>query len=237
MAFNLAPFNQTAFNTGSESAIWLSVLIDEKVTPSVGTSLEAYLVAIANERINNGGCIGGNGVYTSGFVTETIAEGVTSGECSVIIGRMTASELIDGHCTIMSESRPLVIGIETITAEAALRSDVYLKARAEETITAEAVTDKETWLLAECYELVSSSATLETVDIEVCSINITLQPGQRLIVDARDYNVWIDGENALYAQAGAWIDEMTRDTSSISITAASGVSGLTASILYTEQYL
>ena len=75
------------------------------------------------------------------------------------------------------------------------------------------------------------------MDIIVCELNITLKPGQKLIVDATNYNVLLDNENAIWAQSGAWIDELTRETSSISINASSGVANLSANILYTERYL
>ena len=217
MAFNLASFNNTAFNAGSDG-------------------VEAYVTAIGNERVLTDEMQAGNGVYISGSGTETIGEGVTTGMSSIVI-RAEMSESVLEETTIMLEARPTAIGNEAVSYAITPGQQTMVKAKGLEEVTASAITDKETWLAVSFYELVSESATLEAVDLHVCELNVTLQPGQRMIVDAINYNVWIDGQNANWVQAGEWIDELTRETSSISVTASAGVSELTASILYTERYL
>lgn len=237
MAYNLAPYNLTAYNSGSDSGIFITVFYQETVTYSIGTSLEAYLLAKGYEQVLTSGVNGGNGIYLTASGTENIEEAVTMGESSVILGKASIEETITGEATINCEAYPNVIGTETIEEETALGSDIYPTGSGTETITGEAVTDKETYLIAAGYELISASATLEAVDIIVCEINTTLEPGDRLVVDAENYNVLLNNENLIWAQSGAWIDEMTRETSSISVTAASGVANLSANILYTERYL
>lgn len=238
MAYNLAGFNNTAFNSGSEGNIWLDVLFQELVTPSLGTSMEVFVHAIGNERINQATRIG-NGVYISSAIgTETVNEGITTGMSSIVLGAISGRETVASEATVMSENHISVSGNENVNYEDLwLGADVYVKAIGSETIGAQAITDKETYLIIKGYELVSSSATLEAVDIKVCEINITLEPGQKLVVDAINYNVLLDNENIIWAQSGEWIDEMTRETSSISISASAGVNNLSANILYTERYL
>ena len=70
-----------------------------------------------------------------------------------------------------------------------------------------------------------------------CVLKLTLMPGQRLIVDASNYNVLLDGENMIHTQEGEWLDEISRETTSITVTAAAGQAGLSANILYTERFL
>lgn len=237
MAFNISQYNLTAYNAGSDGVVWLSVIFQEQVTPALGTSLEAYLKAIGNERVYTGDMLLGNGVYITTSGLETITEGVGYGMSSIVLGQVNVRESVSAECTIMSENNLLVEALEQVTQDIILGSDIYPKGSGAETINAQTITDKETYLIAEGYELVSASVNLEAVDISVCELNVTLAPGQRLVVDAINYNVILDGENAIWAQSGAWIDELTRETSSISVTASSGVSNLTASILYTERYL
>ena len=89
----------------------------------------------------------------------------------------------------------------------------------------------------EMYELVDAAASLLAFDTRVCIINTTLRPGQRLIIDAATYNVLLDSENAIHLHSGEWIDELSRETTEINITARSGATSLSANILYTERYL
>lgn len=237
MAFNISQYNLTAYNAGSDGVVWLSVIFQEQVTPALGTSLEAYLKAIGNERVATGDMMLGNGVYITTSGLESVMEGVGYGMSSIVLGEVISRENVSAECTVMSENHLEVSGFEQITRDIILGSDIYPKGSGSEAINAQAITDKETYLIANGYELVSSSATLEAGDIKVCELNITLEPGQRLVVDAINYNVLIDGANAIWAQSGDWIDELARETSSISVTASAGVSNLTASILYTERYL
>ena len=236
MAYNLAPFNHTAFNTGSDEIIYLTGLVQENVIPAIGSSLEAYLKCIGNERVLTQGMIVGNGVYVECSFTETVSEQVGMGMSSIVIDALF-EETITQQSKVVSEVRPPTVGNETVTADLVPGKIVMTSGSGREVVSSTAVTDKETWLMAEMYELVSASATLESVDLHVCELNVTLQPGQRMIVDAINYNVWIDGQNANWVQAGEWIDELTRETSSISITASAGVANLSASILTTERYL
>ena len=78
--------------------------------------------------------------------------------------------------------------------------------------------------------------TLEATEESVCSINVTIPPDSTLIVDAVNYNVYLDGGNIVYAHSGDWLDELNRMTQSIKIT-GTRAGNLTASILYTERYL
>ena len=237
MAFNQAPFNQTSFDVGSTGVIWLEMLIQEKITAVVGTSQEIYISVPASERMISGGARGGNGIFISGEASEAVSDAEIIGEHSTMIGPITAAETVSGEAVCRSNTwLKAVAGIE-IAADVKIGSVICVVGTAAEVITARAYTEKETWLIAAFYELMSGSASLEAVDIEVCELNLTLKPGQRLVVDAVNYNVLLDGQNYIWAQSGEWIDELSRDTSSISITAATGVGNLEASILYTERYL
>lgn len=72
---------------------------------------------------------------------------------------------------------------------------------------------------------------------DICILDVTLAPGQVLVIDSANYTVTIDGENRMDIHSGAWFDELNRDTVSISIQTAAGVSHLSAALDYTERYL
>ena len=238
MAYNLAQFNLTAYNSGSDNAIWVNAIFSENVTPVIGTSSETYLLAVGNEKVLTDRILLGNGVYISATGGETVAKNIVGGMSSVVLGAVIGYETISEEATAQCLIYPQTEGLEQITGDLHMGAVIMPSyAKGSETVNAIAVTDKETYLIASGYELVSSSVNLEAVDIYVCELNLTLKPGQKLVVDANNYNILLDGENAIWAQNGAWIDELMRETTSISITASSGVSNLSATILYTERYL
>ena len=238
MADNLAQYNLTAYNSGSDNSIWISAIFSENVTPVIGTSSETYLLATGNEKILVDQLLLGNGVYVFASGGETVSKNIVGGMSSVVLGSVVGYETITEEATAACEVRPPTVGMEQITGDLHMGAVIQPPyAKGTETITGTAVTDKETYLIASGYELVSASVNLEAVDIIVCELNLTLEPGQKLVIDAINYNVLLDGENAIWAQSGAWIDELTRETTSISVNASSGVSNLTANILYTERYL
>ena len=70
-----------------------------------------------------------------------------------------------------------------------------------------------------------------------CVLNVTLLPGQTMVIDAENYTVTIDGVDAMDCHVSGWIDKLTRETESIQIQAAAGTANLTASIQYRERYL
>ena len=238
MAYNLAQYNLTAYNSGSDSDLWINAIFSENVTPVLGTSSETYLLAVGNEKVLSAGIMLGNGVYISAAGGESVAKDILGGMSSVVLGSVIGYETITEEATAQCLIHPPTVGLEQITGDIHMGAVIMPSyATGSETVNAIAVTDKETYLIVSGYELVSSSVNLEAVDIIVCELNITLKPGQKLIVDATNYNVLLDNENAIWAQSGAWIDELTRETSSISINASSGVANLSANILYTERYL
>ena len=238
MAYNLAPFNRTAFNIGSGDTVWLDVTLQESVTPAIGSSLEVFTVAIANERINIQNIIAGNGIYIASSLSETVSEQVTSAESSLVLPPLSASEIITCAVNVVSEVMPPVSCEENVAiVEGIASANIYISAQGKEILSGEAVTDKEKYLIVSGYEFVNSSATLEAVDIYVCELNVTLKPGERIVIDAENYNVLLDNENYIWAQSGEWIDELSRETTSISVTAMDGVANLEASILYKERYL
>lgn len=240
MAFNLAPFNKTPFNIGSDSEIWLDALFAEKVTPVVGSSSEIYLLSFGGEKILRDGIIGGNGLYVSLSFSETVAEDIGHAETTTVISPVKFVETVTCQAALRSDIYPDIAGEETI----GFPTENYIgclifpgQIKGAETVSEDVITDKETYLIVSGYEKVSASISLEAVDIYTCHLDITLEPGDILVVDAINYNVWLNGENVNWVQSGDWIDEMVRETSSISVQANVGSSDLSANILYTEAYL
>lgn len=86
-------------------------------------------------------------------------------------------------------------------------------------------------------ELVSAVTSVEAIDEIVCTLNVTVKPGERLIMNSDTYLVLLNGENVIEVHEGEWFDKLTRQTVGYSIKANAGQESLTARVMYTEKYL
>lgn len=235
MAFNLSKYNLQPFNAGGQRVRWIAAAASEKVTAQIGTGTLTYISCSSSEQVSSN-ANGAQGRFFKAHITEVISELVEEAQMSVLVDAI-ANEIVSSEAEQAAEIRPVVVSREAVNAEAELGSNSYLAAAAEETIHPDLILGSNIYPMPEMYELVDGAASLISLDTRVCVINTTLKPGQRLIIDANTYNVLLDSENAIHLHSGEWIDELSRETTEISITARSGATNLSASILYTERYL
>ena len=85
-------------------------------------------------------------------------------------------------------------------------------------------------------EIFDSSISSAAFNYLYINVDVTIPAGGVLIIDSDNFNVLLNGQNAIDKQRGDWLDELARNTFDISITSA-GASSLVGSILYTERYL
>lgn len=235
MAFNRSKFNHIPFNVQSDMVKWLRVSALEEVDAVVGSALNFYPLAIGNERVNET-TEGVKARFVSASGSETIGEEVVEAQMTVILFPHF-EENVTEEIELGAEIMPTVTGNEQITSDLLLGADYYPVVNLSETVDAETALGSNIYPAAEGYELISESASLENIDTKTCVLTVTLRPSQVLIIDAENYNVLLDNQNAIDIQSGDWIDELNRSTTDITISAASGLSNLEATILYTERYL
>ena len=235
MAFNRSKFNHIPFNVQSDMVKYLQVSALEQVDAVIGSALNYFPLAIGNERVNET-VTGDKGIFITVTGSEVISESVSNAELSVILFPQF-EETVTGENEIAAEIMPWVSGTETVEENITLGADIYLTVNAVETTDPDIELGADICPVAEGYELISESASLENIDMKTCVLTLTLRPSQVLIIDANNYNVLLDNENAIDVQSGDWIDELNRNTTDITISAASGLSNLSATILYTERYL
>lgn len=236
---NQAIFDRAPFNIGNtNTVIWVAAEGYEYTDSMVGFSMEIFLYPASNERVR-----------ADTHVTVTIMgislEGTESvGYQTDLIGQLW----FDLNCseTLSIETDVSMTAYRSLEFKEEFDSEISsgraycppFEVEASETIGLEYIAYYEIWPeLVEGYELVSTVLSVESVQEFVCMLNVTLKPGQRLIIDADNYNVTIDGEDAIDCHTGEWLDALNRNTTGISIQAASGGRNLSASILYTERYL
>lgn len=244
MGFNASQFDQTAFNKSGEARTVIigAAVIREMVTNAIGTGMQIAVGTIINERVS--ASIAGIPTRRIGpvVITETVSEYVGNAFTSLVM-LAEIFEKVSSEIAISADIAPTVIISETVSASINLGADIKINGKASETISADIALGADLALPEiGIYELVNRSINVEAMDFRICHIGnntdqFVLKPGERVIIDANNYNVLLNGENAIWYQTGEWLDELNRETVSISISAASGVDNLTASILYTERYL
>lgn len=241
MAYNASQFNQTHFNVQHKDQRYLRCVGTEIVTSAIGTNLQVFASGAGNERVT-ANILGARGRFTVGTGSEKVTEQATRGIMMAWI-MPVGVENVQKDIVTNSINRPTASGSEEVTiSDLVLGQYINLYPELSEEVNAEAWIAQVTKPDAEGFELVSEATNIEAIDTRICYIGsasepFTLKPGQRLVVDAKTYNILLNGNNAIWTQSGEWIDEMTPETVRIMITAAAGSANLTATILYTEQYL
>ena len=235
MAFNLARYNLNPFNARGTSVKYIKALGIETISASIGSALQIYPLSIGYERVGES-ISGVMGRFLNVEFAETVDELVANGQISVIL-YLRYAETVSAETDIAAEDYLSVISTETVSANTHQDALIHPKTMFAEAINADTSLGSNIYCGAEGYELVSESASLEAREYRTCVLTLTLQPGQRLVIDAQNYNVLLDGENAIDTHSGDWLDELDRRTIDISITASAGVANLDATILYTERFL
>ena len=236
MAFNLAKYNLNPYNVQGGHVKWIRADGSETVNAFIGSALQIYVSAIGNERVDES-TVGAPTLFATAKGFETVSELVAKGQPTVLLYPIYL-ESVNAEIDLDAEITPYPAFVENVGSEIILGADAYLNAELVENIGAETSLGANIYPQnLEGFELISESASLDIIDTLTCLLTTTLAPGQQIIIDADSYTVLLDGENAIDIQSGDWIDELNRSTTDIMIGAASGVSNLSARLIYTERYL
>ena len=235
MSFDTGRFDLTGFDVSGGMYRRIIASGTETVSAIAGSALIYHLLAIGNERVDTF-AKGIQAYAVAGIGTETISEEITEGLLyinpkPVFIEEIIADVGLGADIAIPSQLA------ENVTQNIILGADIAIQAEMEEAVTPSIILGADIAIPAEGFELISGNATSEAIETKVCVLNIAMRPGERLIIDAANYNVLRNGNNAIFLQSGDWIDEMIRNTTEIKIDAAAGAGNIKASILYTERYL
>ena len=235
MSFDTGRFDLTGFDVTGGMHRRIIAKGTETVNAFVGSALIYHLLAIGNERVDTF-AKGIQALAGSGIGTETISEEITEG-LLYINPKPVFNEEISADIILGADIAIPSPFSENVTNAIILGADIAIQADLEEAVNQSIILGANIAIPTEGFELVSADATSEAIETKVCVLNISLKPGERLIIDANNYNVLLNGNNAIWIQSGDWIDEMNRNTTEIKIDAAAGAGNIKASILYTERYL
>lgn len=235
---NQAMYNRAPFNIGNTNTVlWVAADATEFVDRMIGFSKEIYAYPVMNERVTAE-------VAATNTAMSYTAEGhELIGYQTDMIGQFWLDLQADERMTVETDySAAAYLELEVTEEwepELTVSRSYHFTYEMDsvEEISLEHIPYYEAWYDLDAYELVSKALSAESIQETVCFVDITLHPGQHLVIDANNYNVLLDGENVIECQRGEWLDSMNRSTTMLSIQAAVGVANLSASVLYTERYL
>lgn len=235
MSYNQSAFNRTPFNRSASGNVkWFSVDAYENVNAFTGVSKEVYLFCIHHEHVDIK-------IHGERFVQFTAEAHEVTGYNVALEGTFWIdvwfNEQVQPYAVVSSEVKLPASFEETISEDVYLACHISFSSLFFESITKNIIWHIDYFTNASGNELVSQNTAGISLEEIACVLKLTLKPGQRLIVDASNYNVLLDGENMIHTQEGEWLDEISRETTSITVTAAAGQAGLSANILYTERFL
>ena len=234
MAFNLSKFNQTYFNRLNLSSISLTVEFTEDISAECGIAAEFRSTAAIVEKVT-ASANGQSGILPVVSYEEEISGSAVLGITALPVCRI--SEAVSASGKAAAQYGPPAAFTEIVSSDVEAASMLSVNAAISENVTAKAVPGALLSAIASYFELVNGSASVETTEVIACLIDVTLQPGDRLVVDAVTYNVYLNDENIVDLHRGEWIDELNRDTINLEVIASTGTNNLEAQVLYTERYL
>lgn len=251
MQYNLIQYNAGVYNTSGNGVI-REIVTGESETIEIVWILETS----AEENVDSEAAADPH-FWISGTAEETI--NADANGTRLICPTAKYNEVVDGivESWIMYLSVPPIS--ETVSEDAVIEETVCIIPAVGEEIVSGAADINETVFLLEYVasetieslvsgativfptalgmELISTAASIVSIEESVCTIEITLEPGHMLVIDADTYTVYLDGVPVVWTHSGDWIDKLTRDTLSLDVVAAKGSSALETSIIYTERYL
>lgn len=233
-AFNQARYNLSKFNIAQPGQVWASGTAKTSFSFSFAGET-VYFRGSAAVRFNSEDIILNRGRIFKGSSSETFSQQAKCVRYCNIAAVLT--ENFNKDLYISQNAYIICTGSEIFDAETELSQEAYSNGTLEESFDADPYISQLVFTHADIGEVFASTADVISLSETVCEFpELILKPGQTLVIDANSYNVLLDGQNAIHLQKGAWLDDMTRNTQTITITATNS-GRLEAEILYTERYL
>lgn len=169
---------------------------------------------------------------------------LTAAITSEIVGKY----IVYGRDTIAAEfaveisAAAIVMGTDTLSA--VLEPEAYLSPKVRDLgLRADAEISCNTYLgnlimdpnPMQVYGIFGSVVSAESLEEIIIDLSVTIKPGDILVIDSDNFRVLLNGENAIKYHSGDWIDELNRQSKSITI--SGGGDTLESSIYFQELWL
>lgn len=230
--------NQMVFNRGSfnvpfdDTLVILQTDAFETISGMFGVAVVAYLDTNASESVQ-AQCNVNAGIKLVSQSVETISASCTA--IGTVLMSTQSSENISAQAALGASISLSAAMTEAILAQTSLGAEHYIQMSAREEINADiAVACMVFPPVQNAYEIISAVCNLEAVDIIEITIDVTINPGQTLVIDSDGYVVLLDGQNIVDKHEGRWL-KLDRLIRSVQIGTGSNAE-LQSSILYTERW-
>lgn len=238
-AFNKAQFNLAFFNTRNEGVIWFSLDYKEQVDSIILTSSTLYAQLLGSESVGNSGIEWGRGHMFSAASEENVD--LQNAEACAFFKASSSEAFSLDTCVISQKSYDGASSSEKFDQVGLISAISQIVHELSEDVTTE---EGENFHISQTIydgasgqENIDANTLVESFVEYICVLqDLSIPPGGVLIVDAGNYNVLLNQENAIYYQSNDWLDDLNRLTQSFKVI-ADHPENLTASILYTERYL
>ena len=232
-AFNRLQFDLGQFNINPASEVWISATFAERISSLIATSEKSYIYISGQEAIHSDVSMANPGRMLRISGSEIVDPQPLRGG---VYFKASGSEAVSIENSISFLTWMKNVLAESISQSGTISSCFWTHVAPSESVDTDDYIGQSFFEKGESTEVVDTSVSAVVLDEFICELGVTLKPGQTLIVDAGNYNVLLDGQNAIHLQSGNWLDELNRETKNIRVT-ADYPSNLSASILYTERYL
>ncbi len=230
LQYNLGPYNID----GVQHEIFISVSVAEEVSSLANPVLHIYRHAEAQEIITSAASVK-TGHFLPAGIYETVA--AAADMLGLYAKPAAVNEIVSAEVSGIIKIKPPVSIDESVSSGSSSGGWVFVEMAFEENITGGIGISGAFYGRMTVNELVNTVSSTNVSQKQICILDITLLPGQTLIVDSDNYIVLLDGENRISCHSGDWIDELDRDTEAININAESGIAGMEADISYRSRYL
>lgn len=233
MSFGHGKFNHTAFNTGSgQGTIWLAASGKEIATAIISVAENTYIFVTGTE-VSQMEIVMAAGKFVAATGTETATAQLE------IVGYIFLSncltEKATNDLTIGSDSFLTTELTETAGKELLLGENAFLTQQLSETAEENLILGARTFLAENMYEIATAILDVYAFSEYITILNVTLQPGETIVVDAANFEVLKDNVDADDVIAGDWLDALARNTESIQVSCGT-TNALQATIYYQELY-
>ena len=238
MSYNQSQYNLTPYNGGSSSGLVLDKLtMIETVRGILAVMQEVRDLIVFKESVS--ALVTGNpGILDSLTMAETVVENVVA--LGYNLDKLNVFEKLYADLVMSADviDKSGTISEEWVNGKWQLGADIVEISDLHETVIGRLslgadICDRDGM---NYYEIVTSICDIEAVDEFVTVLNVTLLPGQKIIVDADNFDVLVNNQNAIWVMDGDWLNRLNRNTQNIRIQCGT-TNALSARILYTERYL
>lgn len=152
-----------------------------------------------------------------------------------VLARISLYENMLGAAYGQKNIPAAVSGAEVLSGKLYGAKNIPDRLTSEDRLTARVSGGKNIPVSVQASEVLTSMLEATSQTTERTAIQLAIPPGGELRIDSGLFLVLLNGENALYAQSGDWIN-ISRDLLRIIVESASG-GNLRGSLIYTERYL